>query len=188
MDRRFRLSTWFIISVLIGVICSILHRIMDKGVEFPYHNYWWAFLHLYQYYSYFLYAVTASQLLFAAARIMLTRGIKFMMENKYATFLLLERECTWVKPFTLGRSFSIQYCPHLVASVITEYSRGTNPTVVRSTLRQRLLRHATLPIPDSMITQIMDGSERVAQWAIEQMDFVSRQPNLPVLVLVEDLS
>lgn len=65
----------------------------------------------------------------------------------------------------------VTYCPHLVSCVVQEYDRGTNAASVRSTIRQRIRRLASLPLPDHSALPIIAGSELVAIWVIEHEPF-----------------
>lgn len=65
----------------------------------------------------------------------------------------------------------VVYAPHIVSSVILEYSRGTSAEVVRNTIRQRCMRLACLPVPDFDAVKIHHGSEIVAEFYMERQSF-----------------
>lgn len=54
---------------------------------------------------------------------------------------------------------TISYCPHIVASVVMEFERGTSMEVAKMSLRQKCRRLATLPVPDSATLPLIEGSE-----------------------------
>jgi hypothetical protein len=55
-------------------------------------------------------------------------------------------------------------CPHAVASALSEFQRGTGEAAVKSTSLLKILRLATLPIPDSSRTYLLAGSDLVVQY------------------------
>lgn len=65
----------------------------------------------------------------------------------------------------------VTYCPHLVTSILTEYDRGTNPDVVRSTMRAKIRRLACLPLRDVDVATIYAGTEVVTSRLIEKESF-----------------
>lgn len=81
---------------------------------------------------------------------------------------------------------TVSYCPHLVACLLGEYKRGTNCEVMKSTIHQKTMRLAALPIPDRTANwsanTIEYGSQLVAIFLNSQEDF-GRAPstNLPGL-------
>jgi len=87
-----------------------------------------------------------------------------------------------------GFPAKVVYCPHLVSSIITEYTRGTNSLVARSTVRQKILRLASLPLPDFEVSQVYDGSEAVALFCIDHSDFASRPLSMELLAPMVEVS
>jgi len=79
------------------------------------------------------------------------------------------------------------YCPHMVSCALSEYRRGTNVDVAMATMRQKMLRLATLPIPDFDAAQILDGSEQVALYLIKDQDFAGRAPICHALAATMDV-
>jgi len=69
------------------------------------------------------------------------------------------------------RSLSVSYVDHLVSAVMAEYDRGTNATAARSTLRQKIRRLASLPIPDADALIFINGSELVCEQLLSQENF-----------------
>lgn len=69
------------------------------------------------------------------------------------------------------RTFSVPFVPHLVSSVMAEYDRGTNATAARSTLRQKMRRLASLPIPDEDALKFIAGSELICEQLLTHEDF-----------------
>lgn len=53
----------------------------------------------------------------------------------------------------------IKYVPHLVSCVLNEYQTAPDIEFVKTSVRQKLLRQATLPLPDVDSVALMDGSE-----------------------------
>lgn len=72
----------------------------------------------------------------------------------------------------------IAYVPHLVSSVVSEYDHGTNKTVLDSTVRQRIMRLAALPIPDFDHLTLVDGSEMVIKFLVSRQPSFSSIPGL----------
>lgn len=81
----------------------------------------------------------------------------------------------------------IPYCPHMVSCAISEYRRGTNVDVAVATMRQKMLRLATLPIPDFDAAQVLDGSEQVALFLVKDQDFAGRAPLCHGLAVLQDV-
>lgn len=77
--------------------------------------------------------------------------------------------CTSRKP--VPRTYSVPYVPHLVSSVMAEYDRGTNASAARSTLRQKMRRLASLPLPDEDALKFIVGSELVCEQLLSHEDF-----------------
>lgn len=77
--------------------------------------------------------------------------------------------CTARQP--VPRAYSVPYVPHLVSSVMAEYDRGTNATAARSTLRQKIRRLASLPLPDEDALKFIAGSELVCEQLLSHEDF-----------------
>jgi len=77
--------------------------------------------------------------------------------------------CTSRRP--VPRAYSVPYVPHLVSSVMAEYDRGTNATAARSTLRQKIRRLASLPLPDEDALKFIAGSELVCEQLLSHEDF-----------------
>lgn len=76
--------------------------------------------------------------------------------------------------------FTIPFVPHMVSCVVSEYYRGTNKLVLDSTIRQRMSRLATLPIPDFDYITLLDGSECVARAIIYDRPNFTTVPRLLV--------
>lgn len=72
----------------------------------------------------------------------------------------------------------IAYVPHLVSAVVAEYEHGTNSTVLDSTVRQRIMRLAALPIPDYDHLSLIDGSEIVIKFLVSRSASFSSIPGL----------
>lgn len=66
---------------------------------------------------------------------------------------------------------TVSYVPHVVSSVVAEYSRGTNSVAASSTMRQRVLRLATLPLPDHVYLKLVWGSEAAASVLLDHQSF-----------------
>jgi len=69
------------------------------------------------------------------------------------------------------KSISVVYCPHLATALYMEYSTGTNAVTVASTIRARALRLATLPIPATLMSKIIDGTELAVKTMIDDGNF-----------------
>lgn len=72
------------------------------------------------------------------------------------------------------KTWHVPFIPHLVSCVVSEYDRGTNAVVVRSTIRQKIRRLACLPIPDEDALIFLTGSELVAEQLLESGEYFSR--------------
>jgi hypothetical protein len=83
---------------------------------------------------------------------------------------------------------TILYSPHAVSCVVSEFSHGCTSDEARATVRQKLLRLATLPLSDSIAAQVLDGSEQAALAVLDSQVFQSRTqpPVLHGLAWVED--
>ena len=75
----------------------------------------------------------------------------------------------WRRP--TRRSWHIPFIPHLVSAVVAEYDRGTNVVAVRTTIRSRIARLASLPIPDRDALAFINGSELVCMQLLSHQDF-----------------
>lgn len=72
---------------------------------------------------------------------------------------------------SIVRRWSVPFIPHLVSAVVSEYDRGTNAVAVRSTVRQRIRRLSSLPIPDRDALTFINGSELVCEQLLSHEDF-----------------
>jgi len=70
---------------------------------------------------------------------------------------------------------TLSFIPHIVSSVVAEYSAGTNAQVVNSTIRQKILRLSCLPIPDYDAIAFISGSEIMAEFLLRQKSFFCRR-------------
>jgi len=68
-------------------------------------------------------------------------------------------------------SVALKYVPHLVSSVVQEYERGTNIECLETTVRQRIRRMASLPIPDIELLDCIYGSEVVIKYLVIHSPF-----------------
>lgn len=59
--------------------------------------------------------------------------------------------------YTPRRPYVLTFSPHIVSSVLCEYDRGTNAVSAVATMRQRIRRYASLPIPDVDSVKIIAG-------------------------------
>lgn len=66
---------------------------------------------------------------------------------------------------------SVPYIPHLVSAVMAEFDRGTNVVAARSTIRQKIRRLASLPIPDEDALKFINGTELVCEQLLSHEDF-----------------
>jgi hypothetical protein len=79
---------------------------------------------------------------------------------------------TWVHFFDwVSRSWYVNYVPHMVSCVVSEYDRNTNVEAVKSTLRMRMRRLSSLPIPDSDALLFINGSELVIEQILSRDSF-----------------
>lgn len=83
--------------------------------------------------------------------------------------------CLLTLPLLPHGQRTVSYCPHLVACLLSEYKRGTDPEVMKSSIHQKTMRLAALPIPDRTIdwssNTVEYGSQLVAQFLNKQVDF-----------------
>lgn len=68
----------------------------------------------------------------------------------------------------------VTFLPHLVSCVLLEYDRGTNYFAAQATIRQKLRRLASLPIPDEDALTLIEGSELVIMYLLGKGDFFGR--------------
>jgi len=66
---------------------------------------------------------------------------------------------------------TVSYVPHVVSSVVAEYSRGTNSVAASLTMRQRVLRLATMPLPDHVYLKLVWGSEAASSVLLDHQSF-----------------
>lgn len=88
--------------------------------------------------------------------------------------LRLERQAWIDGAWWLFRPSTTHYrshVPHLTECAVAEYKRGTGPDAVDATVRQKILRQASLPIPDADCARLYDGSERVVRFLVERSHF-----------------
>ena len=78
---------------------------------------------------------------------------------------------TWKRCFTKRRRLSIPYAPHLISTVLNEFSANAGSSVDEGAICQKLLRAACLPIPDSIATQISFGSEIAIKACLREKSF-----------------
>lgn len=71
----------------------------------------------------------------------------------------------------IRRSWHIPFIPHLVSAVVAEYDRGTNAVAVRSSIRSRINRLASLPIPDRDALVFINGSELICEQLLSHQNF-----------------
>lgn len=71
----------------------------------------------------------------------------------------------------LTRRYVVDYVPHVVSAVMSEYDRGTNATAARATIRQKVRRLASLPLPDEDALKFIVGSELVCEQLLMNEDF-----------------
>jgi hypothetical protein len=69
--------------------------------------------------------------------------------------------------------YKIAFVPHLVSCLVSEYDRGTNISVARSTMRGKLRRMASFPLPDKDALTLLHGTEIVAEALLSRQDFYS---------------
>lgn len=73
----------------------------------------------------------------------------------------------WCTP----KRFAIAYVPHIVSCVLTEYRSGTNSVAAATTMRQRVLRLATLPLPDLIHCNLVWGTEEACSVLLDDQSF-----------------
>jgi hypothetical protein len=61
--------------------------------------------------------------------------------------------------------------PHAVSCALCEYANGTTAEVVVTTCRGKLLRLATLPLPDVMHAALLAGTEEVTKFLASSEPF-----------------
>lgn len=101
-----------------------------------------------------------------------------------AIFLIV---LNWQPVSWCQRFHNIQYIPHLVSCLVSEHLDGTNDVLLSSSLAQKTLRYACLPIPDSSgpytATNLKRGSCAVAEWIIRgegrALGFITSQEGCP---------
>jgi len=76
------------------------------------------------------------------------------------------------------RDYCVTFIPHVVSAVVLEYSRGTNLDVVRTTIRQKVRRLASLPVPDEDALLLLTGSEMVAEALILRSAFFTSRARI----------
>lgn len=66
---------------------------------------------------------------------------------------------------------SVWYVPHAASCALAEYANGTGVEAARASCRQKLLRLATLPIPDAMHVALVSGTEEFVLQLVEGEPF-----------------
>lgn len=61
--------------------------------------------------------------------------------------------------------------PHAVSCALSEYSNGADAIAISSTVRNKLMRLASLPLPDVAHTALMSGSEEVVMFFAQNEPF-----------------
>lgn len=93
----------------------------------------------------------------------------------YWTTVLLVPLAALVAVLSLPRfritTFSICFLPHALSAVAAEYAIGTNLTVLRSNVRQKLLRLACLPTPDYDAARLLAGTEIMIEYFVQHKSF-----------------
>lgn len=90
----------------------------------------------------------------------------------YVSWAGIEKVMFKVKPNWMARdAYEVVFAPHLVDAVVTEYKTGTDADVVEGSIRQKILRHAGLPIPDTIARVLYAGSEYVARHLVARASF-----------------
>lgn len=65
----------------------------------------------------------------------------------------------------------VSYVPHIVSSVVSEYSIGTCPEVVYSSVRTKISRLSTIPLPDRYALQLIAGSDIAVKVVVAENNF-----------------
>lgn len=76
--------------------------------------------------------------------------------------------CSWLYRLTKR---DLIVCPHMVTCVMADYAAGTSAEVVAANTRSKLMRLATLPIPDVAYQQLMAGSELAIYHLVQKEPF-----------------
>lgn len=97
---------------------------------------------------------------------------------KYVTLVLGAMNLAWSAyslfawlTVTNVPDFHLQYCPHLVSYLVAEYSRYADAASVSSSIRSKIMRAACFPLPDTMALELISGTEKVAEWAVQYQLF-----------------
>jgi hypothetical protein len=67
-----------------------------------------------------------------------------------------------------GKIVTVNYIPHLVSSLVAEFERVPDMSMVSKGIRQKVLRLACLPIPDHSWYELVIGSEQVAMTILKR--------------------
>jgi hypothetical protein len=70
-----------------------------------------------------------------------------------------------------SRRVVVTYLPHLVSDVLCDYDRGTNAVAAAATMRMRIRRLASFPIPARDAVALIHGSELVISQLLKSQDF-----------------
>lgn len=108
-----------------------------------------------------------------------TVGVSFVKDNfvvqsatplLYFTFLIfiLHQIARYFRP---SRIVAIPFIPHIVSSVLSEYDRGTNPSVALATMRMKIRRLASFPLPDRDCLAYIHGCELVCNHLLDTRSY-----------------
>lgn len=76
-----------------------------------------------------------------------------------------------VLPLTTAETKTVLNCPHAAACVLAEFEHKADAVTVRTNTRAKLLRLATLPVPDMMHNALANGTEQVVYFLAESSSF-----------------
>lgn len=88
-----------------------------------------------------------------------------------AWWLVAQYFTIYYTPLNCGNA-SIVFLPHVVSSVLADISHNTPVDVAMTTVRQKIQRLGSLPIPDFDAIKLIRGSELIIQSVLESSNFV----------------
>jgi hypothetical protein len=124
------------------------------------------------------YVVFPSAVSFYALRIIATGWVDVMTLLIVCKYVA-QHECldSWIS--FKGWKYKEQVltsCPHMVTCCLAEYANGADAVSVRANTRTKLMRLATLPIPDRYLFDIVSGSEAVIIYLSPREAFFAGPP------------
>lgn len=138
----------------------------------------------------FIYGLVRPRYMMAMAVVLATVGTAWYASYPIVTyFVFFALRFGWVfipghwmswstRVFYAEKAIRVRVMPHLVTAALSEFSTGAQLTLVAQTTRSKLLRLATLPVPDFLYAQVLTGSECAVKIVAASDSFFDDQMDL----------